>query len=142
MKKFTVIISAALLAVSCNGLLDLTPRDRVSAKTMWESTRNAEYSINHLWSYIWSYNAYPATLGLTESLTDELKYTSYNFNSMAYIPSYIAYFESTVNAGTIDVYLGMWGSLYVAVRETNEAIRYLKDYGKMSEADKHRINGL
>lgn len=141
MKKTIVIISAALLAVSCNGLLDLTPRDRVSAKTMWESTRNAEYSVNHLWSYIWSYNAYPTQLGLTEALTDELKYTSYNFNSMAYIPSYIAYFESTVSAGTIDVYLGMWGSLYTAVRETNEAISYLHAYGQMPDEDKLRLEG-
>ena len=123
MKKIFIILAAAAMAVSCNGLLDMTPTDRVSAKTMWESTRNAEYSVNHLFSYIWGYYSAPTSLGLTESLTDELKYTSYNFNAMAYIPSYIAYFESTVTAQTIDVYLGMWGSLYTAIRETNEADR-------------------
>ena len=139
MKKIYIILAAAALAVSCNGLLDMTPTDRVSAKTMWENTRNAEYSINHLWSYIWGYNSAPTSLGLTEALTDEMKYTSYNFNAMAYIPSYIAYFESTVTAQTIDVYLGMWGSLYVAIRETNEAINYLKAYGQMSDADKTRL---
>ena len=136
MKKFYLIVAAALLAVSCNGLLDMTPTDRVSAKTMWESTKNAEYSINHLYSYIWSYNAYPTSLGLTEALTDELKYTSYNFNSMAYIPSYISYFDSSVSAQTIDVYLGQWSSLYVAIRETNEAINYLAAFGQMGEEDK------
>jgi len=141
MKKTVIILSALILAVSCNGLLDMTPTDRVSAKTMWETTRNAEYSVNHLFSYIWSYNAYPTSLGLTEALTDELKYTSYNFNAMAYIPSYISYFESTVSAGTIDVYLGMWGTLYVAVRETNEGLSYLKSYGQMSDADKTRLEG-
>jgi hypothetical protein len=141
MKKIIVILSAALLAASCSDFLDMTPRDRVSAKTMWENTRNAEYSINHLWSYIWGYNSAPTTLGLTESLTDEMKYTSYNFNAMAYIPSYIAYFESTVTAQTIDVYLGMWSSLYVAVRETNEAINYLHAYGQMSDEDKTRLEG-
>ena len=141
MKKIIVILSAALLAASCSDFLDMTPRDRVSAKTMWENTGNAEYSINHLWSYIWGYNSAPTTLGLTESLTDEMKYTSYNFNAMAYIPSYIAYFESTVTAQTIDVYLGMWSSLYVAVRETNEAINYLHAYGQMSDEDKTRLEG-
>lgn len=141
MKKTVIILSALILAVSCSGLLDMTPTDRVSAKTMWETTRNAEYSVNHLFSYIWSYNAYPTSLGLTEALTDELKYTSYNFNAMAYIPSYISYFESTVSAGTIDVYLGMWGSLYVAVREANEGLSYLKTYGQMSDADKTRLEG-
>lgn len=142
MKKILAIIlsATALLAVSgCNGLLDMTPTDRVSARTMWETTRNAEYSINHLYSYIWSYNAYPTSLGLTESLTDELKYTSYNFNSMAYIPSYISYGESTITAQTIDVYLGQWGSLYTAIRETNEALSYLSSYGKMSDEDKARL---
>ena len=141
MKKIIVILSAALLAASCSDFLDMTPRDRVSAKTMWENTRNAEYSVNHLFSYIWGYNSAPTALGLTESLTDEMKYTSYNFNAMAYIPSYIAYFESTVTAQTIDVYLGMWGSLYVAVRETNEAINYLHAYGQMSAEDKTRLEG-
>lgn len=141
MKKTVIILSTIILAVSCSSLLDMTPTDRVSAKTMWETTRNAEYSVNHLFSYIWSYNAYPTSLGLTEALTDELKYTSYNFNAMAYIPSYISYFESTVSAGTIDVYLGMWGSLYVAVREANEGLSYLKTYGQMSDADKTRLEG-
>ena len=141
MKKIIVILSAALLAASCSDFLDMTPRDRVSAKTMWENTRNAEYSVNHLFSYIWGYNSAPTALGLTESLTDEMKYTSYNFNAMAYIPSYIAYFESTVTAQTIDVYLGMWGSLYVAIRETNEAINYLHAYGQMSAEDKTRLEG-
>ena len=97
-RNIFLFATLALAAVSCNDMLDLTPTASVSSKTMWESTRNAEYSINHLYSYIWSYNAYPTALGLTESLTDELKYTSYNFNAMAYIPSYIAYFESTVTA--------------------------------------------
>lgn len=141
MKKLLTILAAAAALVSCNDVLDLTPTDRVSAKTMWETTANAEYSVNHLYSYIWGYNSAPTALGLTESLTDELKYTSYNFNAMAYIPSYIAYFESTVTAQTIDVYLGMWGSLYVAIRETNEAISYLREYGQMDGGDKVRLEG-
>lgn len=140
MKTRLILIAAAAAAfVSCNNLLDLTPTDRVSAKTMWETTRNAQYSVNHLFSYIWGYNSSPTEAGLTEALTDELKYTSYNFNAMAYIPSYLAYFESTVTAQTIDVYLGKWGSLYVAIRETNEALSYLKAYGQMSDDDKVRL---
>lgn len=141
MKKHS-ILSIVLLAgmlVSCNGVLDLTPSDRVSAKTMWESTKNAEYSINHLYSYIYGYNSAPTAAGLTEALTDEFKYTSYNFNALAYIPSYLSYFESTVSAQTVDVYLGMWNSLYVAIRESNEAINYLHAYGQMDDDDKVRL---
>ena len=139
MKKVLFLTAALAALVACNNTLDLTPTDRVSAKTLWETTRNAEYSVNHLYSYIWGYYSAPTAAGLTEALTDELKYTSYNFNAMAYIPSYLAYFESTVTAQTIDVYLGMWGSLYMAIRETNEAINYLHAYGQMPEADKVRL---
>lgn len=140
MKTRFIIISAAFAAlVSCSKVLDLTPTDRVSAKTIWETTENARYSVNHLYSYIWGYNSSPTEAGLTEALTDEFKYTSYNFNAMAYIPSYLSYFESTVTAQTIDVYLGKWGSLYVAIRETNEALSNLAEYGKMSDQDKTRL---
>lgn len=139
MKKIVFILTATLLMVSCNNVLDLTPTDRVSAKTMWETTTNAEYSINHLYSYIWGYNSAPTSLGLTESLTDELKYTSYNYNSMAYIPSEFSYGGATLTASYVDVYLGMWGSLYVAIRETNEAISYLHAYGQMEAADQNRL---
>ena len=91
MKKNLAIVLTVALAVSCNGILDLTPTSSVSSRTMWESTANAEYSVNYLFTFFWNYNAYPTQLGLTEALTDELKYTSYNFNAMAYIPSYISY---------------------------------------------------
>ncbi len=139
MKKVLFLTAALAALVSCNKTLDLTPTDRVSAKTLWETTTNAEYSVNHLYSYLWGYYSAPTAAGLTEALTDEFKYTSYNFNAMAYIPSYLAYFESTVTAQTIDVYLGMWGSLYTAIRETNEAISYLHTYGQMKDEDKTRL---
>ena len=139
MKKVLFLTAALAALVSCNKTLDLTPTDRVSAKTLWETTANAEYSVNHLYSYLWGYYSAPTAAGLTEALTDEFKYTSYNFNAMAYIPSYLAYFESTVTAQTVDVYLGMWGSLYTAIRETNEAISYLHTYGQMKEEDKTRL---
>ena len=141
MKKYIALIAICIAAVSCDKALDLTPTDQVSSKTMWETTHNAEYSVNHLYSYIWGYNASPTAMGLTEALTDEMKYTSYNYNSMAYIPSEFSYGGSTLTAGYVDVYLGMWGSLYVAIRETNEAISYLKAYGQMSDEDKLRLEG-
>lgn len=139
MKKIIAIVSSALLLLSCDKFLDLTPTSSVSSHTMWENTTNAEYAVNYLFTFLWNYNAWPTQLGLTESLTDELKYTSYNFNAMAYIPSYIAYGSSTVTAQTYDVYLGKWGSLYTNIREANEALNYLFTYGQMSDDDKTRL---
>ena len=139
MRKNILIALTLALTVSCSGVLDLTPTSSVSSRTMWENTANAEYSVNYLFTFFWNYNAYPTQLGLTEALTDELKYTSYNFNAMAYIPSYIAYGGTTVTAQTYDVYLGKWGSLYTNIRQANEALSYLKEFGQMSDEDKTRL---
>lgn len=141
MKKYIAIIASALALVSCNKFLDMTPTDSVSSKIMWESTKNAEYNINYLYTYIWDLNSQPTVIGLSESLTDELKYTSYNYNSLCYIPSEFSYGGSVMTASYVDAYMGYWGSLYTAIRQTNEAISYLKSYGQMSETDKARLEG-
>ena len=141
MKKAIVIMVSALALVSCNKFLDMTPTDRVSVKTMWESTKNAEYNINYLYTYIWDLNANPTVIGLTESLTDEMKYTSYNYNALCYIPSEMAYGGAVLTAGYVDSYMGYWGTLYTAIRQVNEAISGLDTYGQMSDADKDRLRG-
>lgn len=141
MKKALIILASALALVSCNKFLDMTPTDRVSAKTMWENTQNAEYNINYLYTYIWDINSSPTVIGLTESLTDEMKYTSYNYNALCYIPSEMAYGGSVLTAGYVDSYMGYWGTLYLAIRQVNEAISSLKTYGKMSAEDKLRLEG-
>lgn len=140
---FAVIAIAALCAISCDksGFLDMTPTDRVSAKTIWENTQNAEYSINYLYTYIWDLNSQPTVVGLTESLTDEMKYTSYNYNALCYIPSEVSYGSSNLTYSYVDSYLGYWGVLYEAIRETNEGISYLHQFGQMSDEDKARLEG-
>lgn len=140
---FAVLAIAALYATACDesGFLDMTPTDRVSAKTIWENTQNAEYSINYLYTYIWDLNSQPTSVGLTESLTDEMKYTSYNYNALCYIPSEVSYGSSNLTYSYVDSYLGYWSTLYGAIRETNEGISYLHQFGQMSDADKARLEG-
>lgn len=138
----SAILTASLLSLaSCNGWLDLNPTDSVSNKTIWAKTESAEYSINYLYTYIWDLNSAPTNLGLTEALTDEMKYTSYNYNAMCYIPSEMAYGGSTLTNTYADAYMGYWGTLYYAIRESNEALSFLHTYGKMSDADKTRLEG-
>ena len=140
MKKYISIIFTAFIAlVSCNKYLDMTPTDRVSAKTIWETTQSAEYNINYLYTYIWDLNSSPTVIGLTEALTDEMKYTSYNYNALCYIPSEMAYGGSVLKASYVDSYMGYWGTLYTAIRQTNEALNYLHAYGQMPETDMHRL---
>lgn len=141
MKKTFILAISALLLVSCNGFLDMTPRDRVSEKTIWSQTTTAEYSINYLYTYIWDINSNPTVIGLTEALTDELKYTSYNYNALCYIPSELSYGGSVLTTTYVDAYLGYWGTLYNALRRVNADLNYLHAYGRMDESDKARLEG-
>lgn len=126
--------------VSCTDLLDMTPTNLVSDKTMWEKTENAEWAINSLYTYVYSVVANQSVVGLTESLTDMMKYGSYNYNSLAFIPSEFAYGEDhTIKAGYVDSYMGYWGTRYSQITNINEAFSNLKKYGKMSDADKIRL---
>ena len=143
MKKIILLASAVamLSATACNKLLDLTPRDSISDKVMWANVSSAEYAVNSVYSYIYDiYVTYPCVAGMTDALTDQIKYGSYLYNSMCFIPSEIAYGGSTLTANYVDVYMGAWGSLYGALRRTNEAIYNLHTLGtNLSEADRIRL---
>ena len=143
MKKIILLASAVamLSATACNKLLDLTPRDSISDKVMWANVSSAEYAVNSVYSYIYDiYVTYPCVAGMTDALTDQIKYGSYLYNSMCFIPSEIAYGGSTLTANYVDVYMGAWGSLYGALRRTNEAIYNLHTLGtNLSEADRTRL---
>ena len=97
MKKNILKCCAAALVlaggVSCTDLLDMTPTNLVSDKTMWEKTETAEWAVNSLYTYVYSVIANQSVVGLTESLTDMMKYGSYNYNSLAFVPSEFAYGE-------------------------------------------------
>lgn len=144
MKKNILALAAAvamLSATACNSLLDLTPRDSISDKVMWSDVSSAEYAVNDIYAYTYSiYASWPCVAGMTEALTDQLKYGSYLYNSMCFIPSEIAYGGSTLTSNYVDVYMGCWGSLYSAVRRTNEAIYNLKTLGTaLPEAEQTRL---
>ena len=140
MKKIfkSILAASAICLTSCTGLLDMTPTDRVSDKVIWESTQNAEYSINYIYSYIIDVTQSQSHAGMTEALTDQMKYGSYNYNSMCFIPSEIAYGVSP-SAGYFDAYMGYWSTWYGAIRRVNQSISELKQYGQMAEADKTRL---
>jgi glyoxylase-like metal-dependent hydrolase (beta-lactamase superfamily II) len=78
--------------------------------------------------------------GQTEALTDMLKYGSYNYNALCYIPSEIAYgAATTLTTSYVDSYLGYWGSWYGGIAKVNKAINSLYKYGQMSDGDKVRL---
>ena len=138
--KSAIIALMALGLSSCTSFLDMSPTDKVSDKVMWESTTNAEYHVNYLYSYIYDVLMGQCVAGQTEALTDMLKYGSYNYNALCYIPSEIAYgAATTLTAGYVDSYLGYWGSWYTGISKVNKAIVSLRKYGQMSDQDKIRL---
>ena len=143
MKKLYKAILAAgisLGAFSCTPYLDMAPTDSVSDKLIWETTQNAEYHVNYIYSYLYDLLMNQCAAGQTEALTDMMKYGSYNYNALCYIPSEIAYgVEQTLSAGYVSTYLGYWGTWYQGIAKTNKAIDCLKRYGQMSDEDKLRL---
>ena len=138
---FKTILAAAVIGLSsCTSILDMDPTDRVSDKVLWESTQNAEYHVNYLYSYLYDVLMGQCVAGQTEALTDQMKYGSYNYNSLCYIPSEIAYGDATtLTTSYVDSYLGYWGVWYQGIARANNAIYCLYKYGQMSDEDKVRL---
>ena len=135
-------VAVGLSAVtSCSDLLDMQPTNSVSDMTIWETTENAEYNVNYLYSYLIDIVNGQTKLGMSESLTDLFKYCSYQFNAEALVPSEFSYGGSTITESYVDSYMGTWGMLYTAIRKVNQAISGIHTYGKMVEADKLRLEG-
>ncbi len=140
--KGCAAVLAVLCAASCTKMLDMTPTNKVSDKVMWENTSNAEWAVNSIYSYVYDIMSGQSVVGLTESLTDMMKYGSYNYNSLAFVPSEFAYGEdNTLKATYVDAYMGYWGTRYAQIKDANEALSNLKKYGQMSEEDKIRLEG-
>lgn len=140
MKKiFAVLLITGAVFSSCTKFLDMTPTNSVSDKTIWETTEAAEYNVNYLYSYLIDIVNGQCVIGLTESLTDMMKYGSYNYNSLCYIPSEMSYGGSVIDAGYVDSYMGFWSTMYTAARRMNQALFSLHTYGQMNDADKLRL---
>lgn len=143
MKKTIIALSLIGALTACNKFLDMTPKDSISDKVMWATTESAEYAVNGIYSYAYDiYASWPSAVGMTEAFTDEFKYGSYVNFAYCLIPSQVAYGGTNLTNSFVDVYLGCWGSLYNAIRRTNEAISNLHSLGTgLPEEDQVRLEG-
>lgn len=123
---------ATLAMTSCNDFLDLTPRDSVSNKMIWSNSDDAQYAVNYLYHFLYdddnSSNG-QSVAGMTEALTDQMKYGSYNYNAMCFIPSEMSYGGTTITANYITAYLGTWSDDYTRIRRINENLSNLHEFG-------------
>ena len=93
-----LIAGAALSFASCNDYLDMTPTDKVSDKGVWKDINTAELAVNYLYSFVYDINEQQSLAGMTDALTDQMKYGSYLYNRLCFIPSEIAYGGSTLSS--------------------------------------------
>jgi hypothetical protein len=131
-----ILLAATLGMTSCNSYLDETPTTAASDKLVWSNSQYAQLAVNDFYHYLYYLGSFASTdcvAGLTESLTDEFKYGSSNYNALCFIPSEIAYGGSTLTANYVDVYLGNWGSLYEYIRRVNEAIYKMSKYSSFTD---------
>ena len=111
-----ILLGASLGLGSCSDYLDMTPTDRASDKLVWSKLDYAEQAVNDFYRYIDYLGAYrdgQCLAGMTEALTDQLKYGSYNYMAKCQIPSEIAYGGSVLTVNYVSTYLGKIGRAHV-----------------------------
>lgn len=72
-----ILLGASLGLGSCSDYLDMTPTDRASDKLVWSKLDYAEQAVNDFYRYIDYLGVYrdgQCLAGMTEALTDQLKY--------------------------------------------------------------------
>lgn len=138
------LLLAVVGATACNDFLDIDPTDKVTDRLVWGDVAAAEQVVNYFYSDLasmGSFSSYQCLAGMTEGLTDELKYGNTLFAAYCYIPNEISYGSGTVlTASYADVYLGVWGATYTKIRRVNEALANLRS-GGMAAADASRLEG-
>ncbi|MBW8327238.1 MAG: RagB/SusD family nutrient uptake outer membrane protein [Prolixibacteraceae bacterium] len=138
----TLFISLLGLS-SCDKYLDLTPTDKLSDKVVWQNASSVELYVNGFYPYIASYGSFgsgESQVGLTEGLTETLKYGSMTPGTHVGFANILAYGSGGISAPTASWNLGMWDDLYTRIRRVNEFISGLKKYGTaLDETSKNRF---
>ncbi|MGV8829778.1 MAG: RagB/SusD family nutrient uptake outer membrane protein [Breznakibacter sp.] len=141
-KNLNNIVLAVVLAsslVACDDFLDTTPTDSVSDKLVWSSKETAQLTVNYMYVDVWNISQNECAAGMTEALTDVFKYGDMTYNALCYIPSEIAYGGANLTNSYVDVYLGMWGTMYRYIATANNTLASMKKYATFSEKDQKEI---
>ena len=143
-KTLILTLFVCMLGLSgCNKYLDLTPTDKLSDKVVWQKPASVELYVNGFYPYISIYGSFgggDSQVGLTEGLTETLKYGSMTPGTHVGFANILAYAEGGISAPTASWNLGMWDDLYTRIRRVNEFIYGLKKFGgELDEASKIRF---
>jgi starch-binding outer membrane protein, SusD/RagB family len=128
----TLIFLIGLILPGCNKFLDMNPTDRLSDKMVWQNAESVELYVNGFYPYINIYGAFgdgDSQVGLTEGLTETLKYGSMTPGTHVGFANIVAYSDGGMSAPTAAFHLGMWDALYTRIRRVNEFLYGLHKYG-------------
>lgn len=140
MKKYiiTIVSVAATLAMTgCNDWLDMSPTDRVSQKIVWNDEIYITQYVNGFYAYLSRYSSFEtqdSQVGLTDGLTETLKFGSSVEGTNVGFPNRIAFAEGGLNPSTAAFHFGNWDNLYERIRRVNEFLYDLKRYGTWLDA--------
>ena len=143
MKKYIISLAsivAACTLTGCNDWLDMDPTDRVSEKIVWSDETYITQYVNGFYPYLTRYGSFETSdsqVGLTDGLTETLKFGSSVEGTNVGFANIIAYARGGLSAPTAAFHFGAWDSLYERIRRVNEFLYNLKKYGTWLPAERY-----
>ena len=131
MKLALVLLGVSLVGCSdWDSFLDTTPTDSVSDKLVWSKPEYAELNVNsfyHIIDALGQFDTAQTAVGISEGLTDILKYGSTSLNTHMWFANEMAY-GSAPSASSVSYYLGNWAWCYGKLASLNQALSNLHEY--------------
>lgn len=138
--RIILIAGIASLSVACNDFLDLQPTDAVTDRMMWSKPEYAELYVNSFYSYINYYSQYYTTgqcaYGITEGLTDMMKYSPSSSNQTGVHYGFLNQFVYGIagtTAASCAFYLSNWAGAYEQIRRINEFLYSMHQYADFDQ---------
>src|SRR5574344_346272 len=141
MKKYillSIAAVAALLFTSCNNYLDLTPTNETTDKTVFANKDYVDMTVTrfyHFFDAMGPFDVGQFSGGLTEGLTETMKFGCTSLNTYMWFPNQIAYAADGMPASTAAFFLGSWDLLYGYISQVNIAISNINKYSGYDKSD-------
>lgn len=135
MKKY-IKLALVMLGVSLVGcsdwdsFLDTTPTGSVSDKLVWSNPEYAELNVNsfyHIIDALGQFDTAQTAVGISEGMTDILKYGSTSQNTHMWFANEMAYLASP-SASSVSYNIGNWSWCYGKLTSLNQALSNLHEY--------------
>ncbi|MDR0510352.1 MAG: RagB/SusD family nutrient uptake outer membrane protein [Rikenellaceae bacterium] len=137
----TAIAVIMLALTGCKDFLDTMPHDKPSAKAAWKDLAAATQYANSLYTtldYFGQYGNAGTNIGLTDGLTDVMKFNSMQVLPNAGQPNNLALYNG-VNADNASYQLGLWTNIYKRIAQVNEFLYTQKEYSALDAAINARL---